>query len=149
MFIVLPKKRDGLEEVLSGLDGRTLLEIVQNRRRSDVIVRKVSRDKSINRFHLQVSIPKFKLESTHNLNEMLQKLGVEKAFSTSADFSGIAGDQLYISDVVQKAFIEVSQSAMQGWTRIGPPLSFTHTNTLTRFSTRITPSTSTPTSSPL
>uniref|UniRef100_A0A914GW59 Uncharacterized protein n=1 Tax=Globodera rostochiensis TaxID=31243 RepID=A0A914GW59_GLORO len=57
---------------------------------------------------LQVELPKFKLESTHDLNEPLAKLGMSTAFSNSANFEGIAvtDEPLKIDKMVQKAFIE-------------------------------------------
>jgi len=101
MFIVLPKERYGLEAVLKNLNGSALLNIVKNRRRSDVIV----------------SIPKFKVESTHQLNEHLKKMGVNKAFDqAAANLGGIAdlsNGQLYISDAIQKAFIEVNEDGSE------------------------------------
>jgi hypothetical protein len=55
----------------------------------------------------QVVLPKFKLESTHQLNEPLATLGLRRAFSDDAQFNGIATAPLKISEVIQKAFIEV------------------------------------------
>lgn len=102
MFIVLPKERHGLKAVLEGLNGPALLKIVKNRKRNDVVV----------------SIPKFKLESTHNLVSPLKKLGMEKAFiGGQANFTGITDSpdakDLYISDVIQKAFIETNEEGSE------------------------------------
>lgn len=53
-------------------------------------------------------LPKFKLESTHELNGPLKKLGIARAFANSAQFGGITREApLQISEVIQKAFIEV------------------------------------------
>ena len=62
-----------------------------------------------------VHIPKFKLETSHNLNAPLQALGMTDMFdSNSADFSGISGKQdLFVSDVLQKAFIEVNEEGSE------------------------------------
>lgn len=53
-------------------------------------------------------MPKFTLESDMNLNEVLMQIGLVEGFiPDSADFNGIGERQLYISDVRQKAKIEV------------------------------------------
>ncbi len=55
-------------------------------------------------FALEVSIPKFKIESTHSLVEHLKKLGMRQAFiDGQANFAGITGSSnLVISNVIQK-----------------------------------------------
>jgi len=65
---------------------------------------------------VQLSIPKFKVEyePEPNLNEILKKLGMEKAFIPfSADFSGISNVELFISQVRQKTFIEVDEKGTE------------------------------------
>jgi serine protease inhibitor len=55
----------------------------------------------------QVTLPKFKLESTHELTAPLKKIGIPNAFFDCANFRGITGQPLSIDGVTQKAFIEV------------------------------------------
>merc|ERR1719495_976998 len=65
---------------------------------------------------VELSLPKFKLESQHDLNEPLQSLGMKDMFdSTKADFSVMTGGpkSLYVSEVVQKAFIEVNEDGAE------------------------------------
>ncbi|MFC2115108.1 serpin family protein [Bacteroidota bacterium] len=58
-----------------------------------------------------VSMPKFSSELQFNLRKELSGMGMEKAFSRDADFSGMTGEKnLFIDEVVHKAFIEVSES---------------------------------------
>ncbi|WP_422124450.1 serpin family protein [Planococcus sp. X10-3] len=61
-----------------------------------------------------VMLPKFELEYEVNLNETLQELGMESAFS-SADLSKMfeAGSGLFISEVKQKSFINVSEEGTE------------------------------------
>lgn len=48
-----------------------------------------------------VGVPKFKFEFKTSLKENLQKLGVNTAFGSGADFSGMNGAKsLYIDDVI-------------------------------------------------
>uniref|UniRef100_A0A914GVP9 Serpin domain-containing protein n=1 Tax=Globodera rostochiensis TaxID=31243 RepID=A0A914GVP9_GLORO len=99
MFVLLPLERFGLAKMLAKLDGKSLLELVKNRNKQQV----------------HVELPKFKLESTHDLNEPLTKLGMSTAFSNSANFEGIAAtdEPLKIDKMVQKAFIEVNESGTE------------------------------------
>ncbi len=60
-----------------------------------------------------ISLPKFKMNSSFNLNVILQQLGMHTAFSTTADFSGISKTHLEISDVIHKAFIEVDEDGTE------------------------------------
>jgi serine protease inhibitor len=65
-----------------------------------------------------VVLPKFKLENTLGLKPVLQKLGMNNAFNNlksqpDADFSGIFSDAHHISEVRQKAFVEVSEEGTE------------------------------------
>ena len=64
---------------------------------------------------VEVAVPKFKIESQHELNEPLQNMGLTHMFDPGkADFSGIAGHtDLFISKVIQKAFIEVNEEGAE------------------------------------
>jgi hypothetical protein len=61
--------------------------------------------------NLQVHLPKFRIESTHDLVEPLKALGITDVFDPQlADLSGIVNQgkpSLWVSKVVQKAFIVV------------------------------------------
>lgn len=57
-----------------------------------------------------IQLPKFKIEYSKSLKDVLISLGMEIAFSRNADFSGINKDGgLLLSDVRQKAFIDVDE----------------------------------------
>jgi len=63
-----------------------------------------------------LSMPKFSYTSDSiSLSQMLQSLGMTDAFEpASADFSGMDGTQnLYISDVIHKAFIKVDEAGTE------------------------------------
>lgn len=61
-----------------------------------------------------LSMPRFKIESEFNLAETLAALGMPAAFSGEADFSGMDGGRnLFISDVVHKAFVSVDESGTE------------------------------------
>jgi serpin B len=60
---------------------------------------------------LDLSLPKFKVESSFGLAETLAAMGMPDAFDVAtADFSGMTGQpDLYITDVVHKAFVDVNE----------------------------------------
>lgn len=65
-----------------------------------------------------VVLPKFKLENTLELNGALKALGMKTAFNNQkskpdADFSGMFSDPHHISEVRQKAYVEVSEEGTE------------------------------------
>ncbi len=64
---------------------------------------------------VEVFLPRFKVEARFVLNEQLQRLGMLDAFDMSrADFSGMTpGPDLYMSSVIHKAFVEVSEEGTE------------------------------------
>ncbi|KAM6900505.1 leukocyte elastase inhibitor A-like [Xenentodon cancila] len=64
---------------------------------------------------VSVSLPRFKLEETYDLNQVLTSMGVEDAFDTSkCDFSGMSGNKdLALSNVTHKAFVEVNEEGTE------------------------------------
>ncbi|KAF5278858.1 hypothetical protein FQR65_LT03547 [Abscondita terminalis] len=93
MVIVLPHDKEGLAELEGKIE--TVLKI-----------------SSKFRVKVHVEIPKFKIQTDIKLTDILKNLGVKDAFENYADLSGFSapGEQpLKISDVVQKAVIEVDE----------------------------------------
>jgi len=64
---------------------------------------------------IQISIPPFKFEYEKTLNEILSKMGMSVAFDPNlADFSKINNEnQLYISKVIHKTYIEVNEDGSE------------------------------------
>jgi len=62
-----------------------------------------------------LGLPRFKVETSQSLEDLLQALGMTSAFiSGQADFSGMDGTQnLYISKVIHKAFIDVGEKGTE------------------------------------
>ncbi len=64
--------------------------------------------------NVQVSLPKFRAESEFSLRKALSTMGMPTAFSGQADLSGIDGKRdLAISEVVHKAFVDVSEQGTE------------------------------------
>ena len=70
--------------------------------------------KNLARRQVALSLPRFKTESEFSLAETLAAMGMPAAFSSQADFSGMDGTRnLFISDVVHKAFVSVDESGTE------------------------------------
>ncbi|XP_047344055.1 antichymotrypsin-2-like isoform X7 [Vespa velutina] len=97
MIIIVPNDIDGLAELEEKLPQYDIGELLKKAYKTEV----------------QLHLPKFKIESSLNLNQNLKNLGIKEAFSQSANFEGISDIELKISDVVQKAFIEVNEEGSE------------------------------------
>jgi len=98
MIILLPKERDGLKELEKTLTQENLSRWISKHREHKVVV----------------SIPKFKVTSQFSLASVLKSMGMEDAFSTNADFSGINGKRdLFISAVIHKAYVDVDEEGTE------------------------------------
>jgi serpin B len=63
---------------------------------------------------VELTLPKFKIESSFSLPETLKKMGMVDAFSGDADFSGMDGRRdLFISAVVHNAFVSVDEQGTE------------------------------------
>jgi serpin B len=62
-----------------------------------------------------LTLPRFKIETATSLKVLLQALGMTSAFIYgTADFSGMDGTHnLFISDVIHKAFIDVAEKGTE------------------------------------
>ena len=98
MLISLPNKKDGLSS-LENIDAKHLMNI----------------SSSMFSGNFDVSLPKFKLESTFKLNDCLKELGMPDVFDMGrADLSGIsASEQLYVSHVIHKAYVDVNEEGTE------------------------------------
>ncbi|XP_034181376.2 serine protease inhibitor 3/4 isoform X10 [Osmia lignaria lignaria] len=97
MIIILPNEINGLAEVEKKLQNTNIMDILYQGHQREV----------------ELYLPKFKIESKIELNAPLNKLGLTDMFSSKANFSGIADDDLVVSKVVQKAFIEVNEEGSE------------------------------------
>ncbi|CAH0722510.1 unnamed protein product, partial [Brenthis ino] len=101
MLIVLPNEITGLDAILQKLaSGHNLLSELDKMHKTKV----------------QVTIPKFKIETEIDLMEVLPKLGISAIFDSNN--SGVTkvlntDENLYVSKAVQKAFIEVNEEGAE------------------------------------
>jgi serpin B len=63
---------------------------------------------------VQLTMPRFRFESSTELKDALQKLGMSQSFTEAADFSGMTGrPDLYIDNVYHKAFVAVDEKGTE------------------------------------
>lgn len=62
---------------------------------------------------VNVSLPKFKLETTVKMKELLIDMGLGVAFSNAANFSRMSTEAVKISDVIHKAFVAVDEEGTE------------------------------------
>jgi serine protease inhibitor len=98
MTILLPNKKNGLAELEKMLTVEQLEKWLQH----------------LHWIKVQVSIPKFTINSKFNLSRTLQKLGMKDAFNSRADFSGIDGTKsLSLDSVIHQAFVDVNEQGTE------------------------------------
>jgi len=96
--VLLPKSAAGLAELEDSLTAENLAGWLAGLSKREV----------------ELSLPKFRAESQFSLGKALSSLGMPTAFGVKADFSGIAPNQgLYISEVIHKAFVDVSEKGTE------------------------------------
>ncbi|RWS10993.1 putative serpin-like protein [Dinothrombium tinctorium] len=94
--LLLPRNRNVLNKIIAKID-------------FDSIQRKRMYESKI-----ELSLPKFRLETCYKLNDYLQALGIQNAFTPDANFSGISEThQIFISRVLHKAVIEVNEEGTE------------------------------------
>ena len=95
-YIFLPKQNYGLKSFYENLNAANW-------------------DKWISQFAKRegfVRLPRFKMDYEVTLNDALSALGMAEAFSSKANFSGM-GNNLKISEVKHKAFVEVNEEGSE------------------------------------
>uniref|UniRef100_M3ZII4 Leukocyte elastase inhibitor n=1 Tax=Xiphophorus maculatus TaxID=8083 RepID=M3ZII4_XIPMA len=105
MLIILPKDIE---------DDTTGLEKLEKLLTYEKFMEWTHPDK-MKRRKVQVKLPRFKLEETYDLNEVLSSMGMVDAFDqTKCDFSGMSGNkELVLSKVSHKAFVDVNEEGTE------------------------------------
>jgi serine protease inhibitor len=98
MVVLLPRQIDGSGKLENQLTPALLTRALKDMRRQRV----------------EIFLPRFKLESSIGLNDVLSKMGMPDAFSPESDFSGMDGIKfLYISGIFHKAWGEVNEEGTE------------------------------------
>ncbi|CAG9854414.1 unnamed protein product [Phyllotreta striolata] len=109
MVIVLPHEKEGLQSL-------------------ETNVEKLLAPQAFTKQRVHVKLPRFTIDSEIQFVDILKSLGVQKIFNDDADLTGLAktSRKLYVSKVIQKAFINVTESGVEAAAAtavIGVPLS--------------------------
>jgi len=97
MYIVLPDSGTGINAVIESFKSDSWYNTIQ----------------PFSKVEVNIHMPRFKMEyGIKLLNTALSVLGMEIAFTPSADFSGIAPG-IYISRILHKAVIEVNEKGSE------------------------------------
>lgn len=104
---ILPDSNVSISDFVGSLNGDKLFKMLQNAESTKVVAK----------------MPKFEYEYSAELSEALKALGMPTAFSDSADFSGISGDKLHISDVLHKTKISVTEEGTRAVAATGVVMS--------------------------
>lgn len=96
MLLVVPKSHGGLKKLISELSSNSLHEITSE------LVEEL----------LDVSLPKFQVETTSGAEKILAKEGLASLFTSKADFSGITKEQkLRVGELQQHVSFRVDEGA--------------------------------------
>ncbi|CAG9854555.1 unnamed protein product [Phyllotreta striolata] len=108
-FLELPYIGDGLSMVIALPDERDGLTAIESN------IEKIMEPQPMESKRVDVKLPKFKIESEIKFVDILKSLGVEKIFNPGANLSGLSATHknLMVSDVIQKAFIDVTESGTE------------------------------------
>ncbi|MBD3328924.1 serpin family protein [Candidatus Dojkabacteria bacterium] len=100
MIIYLPKKK-----TTKDLQQKMTVDQIEQWE-SDLVSQKVD-----------MFIPKFEFKLSYDLVDVLNDMGMEKAFESDADFTGMfeegSNEDLYIGNVVHKAFVKVDEAGTE------------------------------------
>jgi serpin B len=98
LMVVLPTKKNALAEVEKALTAEQVSEWA----------------KAVRKREVNVWLPRFKMTRELSLNKALQDMGMKRAFTPAADFSGMSmKGELFISAVVHKAFVDVNEKGTE------------------------------------
>ena len=107
MTVFLPKQGVGIDEMISGVTQEDWVE-------------------GFSEANVDLYLPKFKLEYEIELTDVLTALGMEIAFSETADFTGINDiGGLLISKVKHKTFVDVNEEGTEAAAVTAVEVSFT------------------------
>ena len=98
-LVFLPREENNINYFIADLDEKKMKEYLNRMIPSTV----------------ELSLPKFELEFSTELNNVLQKLGMKEAFNPAkADLTGMRKEgNIYISKVIQKSYLKIDETGAE------------------------------------
>jgi len=97
MYVILPQKDSSLENLSGQLNPENWQQWLNQLRSQEGAI----------------FLPKFTLEYEVVLNDILQSLGMEKAFNNQANFAGLTDEPVEVNQVKHKTFVDVSEEGTE------------------------------------
>ncbi len=100
LLLILPNEGTSLTDCLASWDASTISALLEARTKTQV----------------KLTMPKFQVDWSASLKEVLSDLGLSEAFTPSADFSAMGTTQagpLYIGDVIHKTALQVNEKGTE------------------------------------
>jgi serpin B len=98
LAVVLPRKRDGLADLERSMTESRLESLIASAWTPAV----------------QLSLPRFTVESNFEMKTILEALGIHQAFREHADFSGVTDSRpLWLSAIFHKGFLAVNEKGIE------------------------------------
>lgn len=97
LAILLPQENVGIAKCLSALTGDKWLEAINSMKWAT----------------LNLKLPKFKVEGKRSLLDILNVMGIEKAFDSEADLSALSERRTFISDVIQANYLSIDENGTE------------------------------------
>jgi len=80
----------------------------------EFLVEDILREEYFDRKYIDLSVPKFNIEYSADLEEILKKIGINKAFGAEAEFSKMLdGGHMWIDSVLHKTYIRVDEEGTE------------------------------------
>ena len=99
MVVILPEEGNNSGNVIKNLSSESWKNLMAGFKLTD---------------RVQIAMPRFKFSFESTLNQLLSDMGMQKAFiAREADFSGISEEDLFISAVKHKTFIDVNETGTE------------------------------------
>ena len=95
MIAILPSKNRSINQLIDYLDSEKLHNAIKNMRWQKVWLK----------------LPRFKIECDFSLAQPIKNLGMEQMFS--GGFANISDDDLWVSNIIQKTFVEVNEEGTE------------------------------------
>ena len=99
LFVVLPNDRQGIRRLNKEINDWSQMESAIHK---------------LQETNVEVTLPKFRIETSYSLKDKLSEMGMSSVFTSNADLSGIDGRKdLEVGQVMHKAFVEVNEEGTE------------------------------------